>query len=126
MDLIEPITLRIMCVFAYLNMLFTYVAIWGQPNILDDLSKFFHKKIPFIGYDEIFVVYTFFLFVGYALVIIAVIEFSKRKPIYSPQDSSNKKPFYKKIFAFLFYIGIAYEMLFLYAYSYFLVTSRPF
>lgn len=120
MKLTDLISLRILCVFAYLNMLFSICVFYVQPIVYDRLCIISHKKIHFISLNEISLVYASLLLVDCILIIAAIVEFIRRDDV----DISKSESVYKKIFYFifslLFYFGLIFTIIFIIIYSNFL------
>lgn len=106
-------------------MLFTFYA-FVIEIIFDDIIP---KKFYFM-LDDISGIYEILMFIAYFLIAAAVIEFFKRrksappavKTCNQPDDETDSRPLYKKIFSFLisfldsvlFWFGLLFEAVFVF------------
>ena len=121
MKLKDLISLKILCFFAYLNIVFSFCTLVLHDAFYYIFQDIFQRKI-YLTLENICDVYTVFLFIAYLLIIIAIAELFYKKKINYKNTSSLNKNIYKKalsfISLFIFYIGLLYELFFIILYSF--------
>ena len=121
MKLKDLISLKILCFFAYLNIVFSFCTLVLHDAFHYIFQDILQRKI-YLTLENICDVYTVFLFIAYLLIIIAIAEFFYKKKINYKNTGSQNKNIYKKalsfISLFIFYIGMLYELFFIILYSF--------
>ena len=121
MKLKDLISLKILCFFAYLNIVFSFCTLVLHDTFYYIFQDILQRKI-YLTLENICDVYTVFLFIAYLLIIIAIAEFFYKKKINYKNTGSQNKNIYKKalsfISLFIFYIGLLYELFFIILYSF--------
>lgn len=121
MRLKDLISLKFLCFFAYLNIVFSFCNLIIQEAFYYILNDLLQTKI-YLTLENICDIYTIFLFTAYLLIIIAIAEFFYRKKINYKKNVSQHKNIYKKALSFIalffFYIGLLYELCFIILYSF--------
>lgn len=121
MKLKDLISLKILCFFAYLNIVFSFCTLVLHDAFYYIFQDILQRKI-YLTLENICDVYTVFLFIAYLLIIIAIAEFFYKKKINYKNTGSQNKNIYKKalsfISLFIFYIGLLYELFFIILYSF--------
>ena len=121
MKLKDLISLKILCFFAYLNIVFSFCTLVLHDAFHYIFQDILQRKI-YLTLENICDVYTVFLFIAYLLIIIAIAEFFYKKKINYKNTGSQNKNIYKKalsfISLFIFYIGLLYELFFIILYSF--------
>ena len=121
MKLKDLISLKILCFFAYLNIVFSFCTLVLHDAFYYIFQDILQRKI-YLTLENICDVYTVFLFIAYLLIIIAIAELFYKKKINYKNTGSQNKNIYKKalslISLFIFYIGLLYELFFIILYSF--------
>ena len=121
MSLKNLISLKFLCFFAYLNIVFSFCTLVLHDAFYYIFQDILQRKI-YLTLENICDVYTVFLFIAYLLIIIAIAELFYKKKINYKNTGSLNKNIYKKalsfISLFIFYIGLLYELFFIILYSF--------
>ena len=121
MKLKDLISLKILCFFAYLNIVFSFCTLVLHDAFYYIFQDILQRKI-YLTLENICDIYTVFLFIAYLLIIIAIAELFYKKKINYKNTGSQNKNIYKKalslISLFIFYIGLLYELFFIILYSF--------
>lgn len=121
MSLKNLISLKFLCFFAYLNIVFSFCTLVLHDAFYYIFQDILQRKI-YLTLENICDIYTVFLFIAYLLIIIAIAELFYKKKINYKNTGSQNKNIYKKalslISLFIFYIGLLYELFFIILYSF--------
>lgn len=124
MKLKHSISLRILCVFAYVNLLFTVCTLIFYETFYYILDSIFKKNF-YLGLEDISNVYLYFLILAYFLIITAIVELARGNKSKSINKESNNTSLVVKVLNFIdsviFYSGLVYELFFVIFYTFLLV-----
>lgn len=124
MKLKHLISLRILCVLAYVNLLFTVCTLIFYETFYYILDSIFEKNF-YLGLEDISNIYLLFLIFAYFLIITAIVELARGNKSKSINHETQNTPLIKKIFNFIdsciFYSGLFYELCFVIFYTFLLV-----
>lgn len=120
MKLKDFLSLRFLCFFAYLNIIFSFCSLIIYDAFYYIVGDILQTKI-YLTIDDIFDIYTYFLLIAYLLIIIFIFEFFYRKKINYKNTNLQNKNIFKKVTSFIssffFYSGLLYELFFMIIYS---------